>query len=35
MSDASVVAHGLWRRGVNKVVLSSLPNETPGRIWTL
>jgi probable selenium-dependent hydroxylase accessory protein YqeC len=35
MSDASVVAHGLWRRGVNKVVLSSLPNETPGQIWTL
>lgn len=35
MSDASVVAHGLWRRGVNKVVLSSLPNEMPGRVWTL
>ncbi len=35
MSDASVVAHGLWRRGVNKVVLSSLPNEMPGRVWAL
>ncbi|CAA9452593.1 MAG: hypothetical protein AVDCRST_MAG80-2458 [uncultured Rubrobacteraceae bacterium] len=35
MSDASVVAHGLWRRGVNKVVLSSLPNQMPGRVWTL
>jgi probable selenium-dependent hydroxylase accessory protein YqeC len=35
MSDASVVAHGLWRRGVSKVVLSSLPNEMPGRVWTL
>ncbi len=35
MSDASVVAHGLWRRGVNKVVLSSLPNEMPGPVWTL
>jgi probable selenium-dependent hydroxylase accessory protein YqeC len=35
MSEASVVAHGLWRRGVNKVVLSSLPDEMPGRVWTL
>jgi probable selenium-dependent hydroxylase accessory protein YqeC len=35
MSDASVVAHGLWRRGVNRVVLSSLPDEMPGRVWTL
>jgi len=35
MSEASVVAHGLWRRGVNKVVLSSLPSEVPGRVWTL
>jgi probable selenium-dependent hydroxylase accessory protein YqeC len=35
MSDASVVAHGLWRRGVNKVVLSSLSNEMPGRVWAL
>ncbi len=35
MSDASVVAHQLWRGGVRKVVLSSLPKETPGRVWTL
>ena len=35
MSEASVVAHGLWRRGVNKVVFSSLPDEMPGRVWTL
>ena|SRR5215210_1370555 len=35
MFDASVVAHGLWRGGVRRVVLSSLPNETPGRVWTL
>jgi probable selenium-dependent hydroxylase accessory protein YqeC len=35
MSDASVVAHGLWRGGVRKVVLSSLPKEIPGRVWTL
>ena len=35
MSVASVVAHGLWREGVRKVVLSSLPKETPGRVWTL
>lgn len=35
MSNASVVAHELWRNGVRKVVLSSLPRETPGRVWTL
>ncbi len=35
MSNASVVAHGIWRAGVRKVVLSSLPNETPGRVWAL
>jgi probable selenium-dependent hydroxylase accessory protein YqeC len=35
MADASVVAHELWRRGVRKVVLSSLPKEIPGRVWTL
>ena len=35
MSVASVVAHGLWREGVRKVVLSSLPQETPGRVWVL
>ena len=35
MSNASVIAHHIWRGGVRKVVLSSLPNETPGRAWTL
>ena len=35
MAQASVIAHGLWRGGVRKVVLGSLPNETPGRVWTL
>ena len=35
MSDASAIAHQLWRRGVRKVVLSSLPKETPGRVWVL
>ena len=35
MSDASVIAHRLWHGGVRKVVLSSLPNETPGRTWVL
>jgi probable selenium-dependent hydroxylase accessory protein YqeC len=35
MSDAAVVAHGLWRGGVSEVVLSSLPHETPGRVWIL
>ena len=33
MSDASVVAHQLWREGVRKVVLSSLPKETPSQVW--
>jgi hypothetical protein len=33
MSDASVVAHKLWREGVRKVVLSSLPKETPSQVW--
>lgn len=35
MSDASAVAHELWQGGVRKVVLSSLPKETPGRVWAL
>ncbi len=35
MSDASMVARELWRRDVRRVVLSSLPKETPGRVWTL
>lgn len=33
MADASVVTRELWRLGVKKVVLSSLPDESPGRIW--
>lgn len=35
MADASVVAHQLWREGVRKVVLSSLPKETSGQVWAL
>lgn len=35
MSDASIVARQLWRLGVREVVLSSLPKETPGQVWTL
>jgi probable selenium-dependent hydroxylase accessory protein YqeC len=33
MSDAAVVTRELWRLGVKKVVLSSLPDESPGRVW--
>lgn len=33
MADASVVTRELWRTGVKKVVLSSLPEESPGRVW--
>lgn len=33
MSDAAIVTRELWRLGVKKVVLSSLPTEKPGRIW--
>lgn len=33
MADASVITRELWRMGVKKVVLTSLPNESPGRIW--
>jgi probable selenium-dependent hydroxylase accessory protein YqeC len=33
MSDASVVARELWRLGVRKVVLTSLPNGSPARVW--
>ena len=35
MSDASIVAQELWRSGVHKVVLSSLPREMPGQVWPL
>jgi probable selenium-dependent hydroxylase accessory protein YqeC len=33
MADASVVTRELWRLGITKVVLSSLPDESPGRVW--
>jgi probable selenium-dependent hydroxylase accessory protein YqeC len=33
MADASVITRELWRLGVTKVVLSSLPDESPGRLW--
>ena len=33
MSDAAVVTRELWRLGVRKVVLSSLPAENPARVW--
>ncbi len=33
MADASVVTRELWRFGVKNVVLSSLPDESPGRVW--
>jgi probable selenium-dependent hydroxylase accessory protein YqeC len=33
MADASVVTRELWRFGVKKVVLSSLPDESPARVW--
>jgi hypothetical protein len=28
-----VVARELWRLGVRKVVLTSLPNGSPARVW--
>ena len=34
MARASSIAHQLWRGGVSNVVLSSLPKEAPGRVWT-
>lgn len=33
MSDASIVTRELWRLGVRKVVLTSLPGESPARVW--
>jgi len=33
MADASVVTRELWRLGVRKVVLTSLPEESPPRVW--
>ena len=35
MASASTVARELWRGGVRKVVSTSLPKESPGRVWTL
>lgn len=33
MADAAVVTRELWRLGVKRVVLGSLPKESPGRVW--
>ncbi len=33
MTEASAVAHELWRLGLKKVVLTSLPDESPPQIW--
>jgi probable selenium-dependent hydroxylase accessory protein YqeC len=33
MADASVITRELWRSGVKKVVLTSLPDESTGRVW--
>jgi probable selenium-dependent hydroxylase accessory protein YqeC len=33
MADAAIVTRELWRMGVKKVVLASLPDESPGRVW--
>ncbi len=33
MADASVITRELWRFGVKKVVLTSVPDESPGRVW--
>jgi hypothetical protein len=33
MADASVITRELWRFGVKKVVLTSLPDEPTGRVW--
>ena len=35
LASASIVARELWRGGVRRVVSSSLPKESPGRVWTL
>lgn len=35
MFDASTVARQLWQGNLRNVVLSSLPKETPGQVWTL
>jgi probable selenium-dependent hydroxylase accessory protein YqeC len=33
MANASVVTRELWRLGIKKVVLTSLPDESPARVW--
>lgn len=33
MSDSALVTRELWKMGVKRVVLSSLPQESPGRVW--
>lgn len=33
MSRASVVARHLWRDGLSRVILTSLPQESPGQVW--
>ena len=33
MADASAIARELWRFGLNDVVLTSLPQNTPSRVW--
>jgi probable selenium-dependent hydroxylase accessory protein YqeC len=33
MSDASVITRELWRLGAKNVVLTSLPTESPARVW--
>lgn len=35
MAAASGVARELWRHGVRNVVLTSLPQEKPGKVWPL
>lgn len=35
MAAASGAARELWKAGVKKVVLTSLPQEKPGRVWPL
>lgn len=35
MAAASTIARELWRGGVRKVVSTSLPKESPGRVWAL
>ena len=33
MADASIIARELWRFGLNDVVLTSLPQDAPSRVW--